>query len=60
MIDRAKLQHILEYAKQQRYIGLHCKVPPEDMVEIVEMAMRHDSEDHHQKIYADSGNTTGV
>lgn len=39
MIDRAKLQHILEYAKQQRRIGLHCKVPPEDMVEIVEMAM---------------------
>lgn len=39
MINRAKLQHILEYAKQQRHIGLHCKVPPEDMVEIVEMAM---------------------
>lgn len=39
MINRAKLQHILEYAKQQRHIGLHCKVPPEDMVEIVEAAM---------------------
>lgn len=39
MINLAKLQHILEYAKQQRHIGLHCKVPPEDMVEIVEMAM---------------------
>lgn len=39
MINRAKLQHILEYAKQQRNIGLHCKVPPEDMVEIVEAAM---------------------
>ena len=39
MIDRAKLQHILEYARQQRHIGQHCKVPPEDMVEIVEMAM---------------------
>ncbi|EEW6789643.1 hypothetical protein D6W19_003122 [Escherichia coli] len=39
MINRAKLQHILEYAKQQRHIGLHCKVPPEDMVKIVEMAM---------------------
>lgn len=39
MINRAKLQHILEYARQQRHIGLHCKVPPEDMVEIVEMAM---------------------
>lgn len=38
-MNRAKLQHILEYAKQQRHIGLHCKVPPEDMVEIVEMAM---------------------
>lgn len=40
MINRAKLQHILEYAKQQRHIGMHCKVPPEDMVEIVEMAMQ--------------------
>lgn len=39
MINRAKLQHILEYARQQRHIGLHCKVPPEDMVKIVEMAM---------------------
>lgn len=39
MINRAKLEHILEYAKQQRHIGMHCKVPPEDMVEIVEMAM---------------------
>lgn len=38
MINRAKLQHILEYAKQQRHIGMHCKVPPEDMVEIVKMA----------------------
>ncbi|WP_049002612.1 hypothetical protein [Citrobacter freundii] len=40
MINRAKLQHILEYARQQRHIGMHCKVPPEDMVEIVEMAMQ--------------------
>ncbi|HCJ7333866.1 TPA: hypothetical protein QHP25_001112 [Enterobacter hormaechei subsp. oharae] len=38
-MNRSKLQHILEYAKQQRHIGMHCKVPPEDMVEIVEMAM---------------------
>lgn len=45
MIDRAKLQHILEYARQQRHIGLHCKVPPEDMVEIVEMAMLHGKAD---------------
>lgn len=45
MIDRAKLQHILEYARQQRRIGLHCKVPPEDMVEIVEMAMLHGKAD---------------
>lgn len=44
MINRAKLQHILEYAKQQRHIGLHCKVPPEDMVEIVEMAMLQGAE----------------
>ena len=39
MINRAKLEHILEYAKQQRHIGMHCKVPPEDMIEIVEVAM---------------------
>ena len=44
MINRAKLEHILEYAKQQRHIGLHCKVPPEDMVEIVEMAMLQGAE----------------
>lgn len=44
MINRAKLQHILEYAKQQRHIGLHCKVPPEDMVKIVEMAMLQSAE----------------
>lgn len=36
MINRNKLEHILEYAKQQRYIGQSCKVPPEDMVEIME------------------------
>lgn len=36
MINRNKLEHILEYAKQQRHIGLYCKVPPEDMVEIME------------------------
>ena len=36
MINRDKLEHILEYAKQQRYIGQSCKVPPEDMVEIME------------------------
>ncbi len=40
MINRIKLEHILEYARQQRHIGQHCKIPPEDMVEIVEMAMR--------------------
>lgn len=44
MINRSKLQHILEYAKQQRHIGLHCKVPPEDMVKIVEMAMLQGAE----------------
>ncbi|RTP22782.1 hypothetical protein [Enterobacter hormaechei] len=44
MINRAKLEHILEYARQQRHIGLHCKVPPEDMVEIVEMAMLQGAE----------------
>ena len=44
MINRAKLQHILEYSKQQRHIGIHCKVPPEDMVEIVEAAMLQGAE----------------
>lgn len=44
MINRAKLQHILEYTKQQRHIGLHCKIPPEDMVEILEMAMLQGAE----------------
>ncbi|HCB1228311.1 TPA: hypothetical protein MYN80_000101 [Klebsiella pneumoniae] len=36
MINRNKLWHILEYARQQRHIGQSCKVPPEDMVEIME------------------------
>lgn len=36
MNNRDKLEHILEYAKQQRHIGQSCKVPPEDMVEIME------------------------
>ncbi|HBA6911664.1 hypothetical protein [Escherichia coli] len=40
MINRTKLEHILEYAKQQRRFDQHCKIPPGDMVEIVEMAMR--------------------
>lgn len=40
MINRTKLEHILEYARQQRNIGQHCKIPPGDMVEIVEIAMR--------------------
>ncbi|EES4955525.1 DUF551 domain-containing protein [Escherichia coli] len=39
MIDRTKLEHILEYARQQRHIGQHCKIPPGDMVEIMEIAM---------------------
>ncbi|EOO4805235.1 hypothetical protein HTZ66_RS27465, partial [Escherichia coli] len=25
MINRIKLEHILEYARQQRHIGQHCK-----------------------------------
>ena len=49
MINRTKLQHILEYAKQQRHIGLHCKVPPEDMVEIVETAMLQGAEPVSQR-----------
>lgn len=40
MIDRTKLEHILEYARQQRHIGQHCKIPPGDMVEIMEIAMQ--------------------
>ncbi|HIH5374690.1 TPA: DUF551 domain-containing protein [Escherichia coli] len=40
MINRTKLEHILEYARQQRRFGQHCKIPPGDMVEIVEIAMR--------------------
>lgn len=36
MINCDKLEHILEYARQQRHIGQSCKVPPEDMVEIME------------------------
>ena len=36
MINRDKLEHILEYARQQRHIGQSCKVPPEDIVEIME------------------------
>ncbi|ELD0485725.1 DUF551 domain-containing protein [Escherichia coli] len=39
MINRTKLEHILEYARQQRRFGQHCKIPPGDMVEIVEIAM---------------------
>ncbi|MFH3061050.1 hypothetical protein ABK884_22295 [Enterobacter hormaechei] len=49
-INRAKLQHILEYAKQQRHIGLHCKVPPEDMVEIVEAAMLQGADGNYPAI----------
>ncbi|EET6071774.1 DUF551 domain-containing protein [Escherichia coli] len=41
MINRTKLEHILEYARQQRRLGQHCKIPPRDMVEIVEIAMRN-------------------
>ncbi|HBC5825967.1 TPA: DUF551 domain-containing protein [Escherichia coli] len=40
MINRTRLEHILEYARQQRHFGQHCKIPPGDMVEIVEIAMR--------------------
>ncbi|HHR0512663.1 TPA: DUF551 domain-containing protein [Escherichia coli] len=42
MINRTKLEHILEYARQQKRFGQHCKIPPGDMVEIVEIAMRKD------------------
>ncbi|WP_428840917.1 DUF551 domain-containing protein [Escherichia coli] len=40
MINRTKLEHILEYARQQKCIGQLCKIPPGDMVEIMEIAMR--------------------
>jgi hypothetical protein len=46
MINRTKLEHILEYARQQRRFGQHCKIPPGDMVEIVEMAMRKAGNPH--------------
>lgn len=39
MINRNKLEHILEYARQQRHIGQSCKVTPEDMVEIMELLL---------------------
>ncbi|EOT1009624.1 DUF551 domain-containing protein [Escherichia coli] len=39
MINRTKLEHILEYARQQKCIGQLCKIPPGDMVEIMEIAM---------------------
>ncbi|WP_249820132.1 DUF551 domain-containing protein, partial [Escherichia coli] len=37
---RTKLEHILEYARQQRRFGQLCKILLGDMVEIVEIAMR--------------------
>ncbi|HBH4378138.1 TPA: DUF551 domain-containing protein [Escherichia coli] len=40
MINRTKLEHILEYARLQRRFGQLCKILPGDMVEIVEIAMR--------------------
>ncbi|HAX3035058.1 DUF551 domain-containing protein [Escherichia albertii] len=40
MINRTKLEHILEYARQQRRFSQLCKILPGDMVEIVEIAMR--------------------
>ncbi|HEB1255834.1 TPA: DUF551 domain-containing protein [Escherichia albertii] len=40
MINRTKLEHILEYARKQRRFGQLCKILPGDMVEIVEIAMR--------------------
>ncbi len=40
MMSRAKMEHILEYAKQKRHTGQPCKVPSTDMVEIVEMALQ--------------------
>ncbi|ENI5761079.1 DUF551 domain-containing protein [Escherichia coli] len=40
MINRTKLEHILEYARQQRRFGQLCKILLGDMVEIVEIAMR--------------------
>lgn len=43
-LSKDKLEHILCYAKQQQAINLPCKVPPEDMVAIVEMALRKERE----------------
>ena len=37
MISRYKLEHILEYARQQKQFGSPtCRIPPGDMVEIME------------------------
>ncbi|CVH63863.1 Uncharacterised protein [Serratia marcescens] len=37
MINRSKLEHILAYARQQKQFGFPtCRIPPGDMVEIME------------------------
>lgn len=37
MMNRGKLEHILEYARQQKQFGSPtCRIPPGDMVEIME------------------------
>lgn len=37
MMNRGKLEHILAYARQQKQFGSPtCKIPPGDMVEIME------------------------
>ena len=43
-LSKDKLEHILCYAKQQREFNTPCLVPPEDMVAIVEMALRKERE----------------
>ncbi len=47
MIPRDKLEHILEYARQQKQSGaMACRVPPGDMVEIMELLLAAQEGNH--------------
>ncbi len=44
MINRDKLKHILEYARQQqKFASPSCRIPPGDMVEIMERLLLAES-----------------
>lgn len=51
-LSKDKLEHILAYAKQQKATDTPCKVPPADMVAIVEMALRKEREAAVPVLYA--------